>query len=107
MKYDIATKDGIRRFKERFDYLCELASKKDNYIVNLTPVHKKRTNQQNRYLHLAFGLFGIETGLTTEEAKITVKRELNYTYVKDGHTFLRKTSEMDTKELTDFIDCFH
>jgi hypothetical protein len=41
-----------------------------------------------------------------DEAKIVVKRQLGYVYEKNGTTFLKHTSEMDTKELTGFIDRF-
>ena len=74
--------------------------------VEIKKIHKKRTNKQNRYLHALFVLYGGEWGLSLDEAKTVVKRELKYTYQKHGQWFLRKTSEMNTKELTEFIEKF-
>lgn len=106
MIFNIADKEGIRRSKERLDLLIERAKNKNTYEIDLKAIHKKRTNDQNSYLHLAITLYGIETGYTCEEAKILIKRELGYTYTKNNIVFLCQTSKMNTKELTDFIDRF-
>ena len=79
---------------------------KDQSGIELKKIHKKRTNQQNRYVHALFSLFGMEYGYSTEEAKTLIKRELGYTYEKNDHIFLEHTSDMDTKKLTEFIDRF-
>ena len=55
---------------------------------------------------MIFTLFGLEQGYSVDEAKVIVKRELKYTYINNGVTFLKKTSEMNTKQLTEFIDKF-
>ena len=78
----------------------------DKSPVELKKIHKRRTNKQNRYVHALFAIFGGEFGWCIEEVKIVVKRHLGYTYVKNGQTFLERTSEMDTKQLTKFIDEF-
>ena len=104
MIYDIANKDGIRRLQERTELLIKRASEKKSYRVEIKAIHKQRTNLQNRYLHLIITLYGIETGHTLDEAKVLIKRELGYTYVKNDQQYFRQTSKMDTKELTDFID---
>ena len=85
-------------------YMAKLV--KDQSAIELKKIHKRRTNSQNRYLHALFALFGGEFGYTVDEAKILVKRQLGYTYVKNEHTFLEHTSEMDVKQLTEFIDRF-
>ncbi len=74
--------------------------------IELKKIHKNRTNKQNRYVHALFTLYGGEWGLTMEETKTVVKRELGYIYEKNGQKFLMHTSQMDTKELTEFIDRF-
>ena len=79
---------------------------KDQSAIEIKKIQKKRTNQQNRYVHALFSLFGLEWGYTTEEAKTVVKRELGCTYEKNGLYFLSRTSEMNMKELTEFIDRF-
>ncbi len=79
---------------------------KDQSPIELKKIHKRRTNKQNRYVHALFALFGGEFGYETEEAKVVVKFELGYTYEKNGAIFGEKTSKMDTKRLTEFIDRF-
>ncbi len=66
----------------------------------------KRTGKQNRYVHALFALFGGEFGYSTEEAKIIAKRRLGYVYEKNGEKFLMHTSNMTTKELSEFIEQF-
>ncbi len=73
--------------------------------VELTRVCKKRTPKQNRYMHSIITLFGIELGYTIEEAKTILKRECAFMrYKKNGQWFLRSTADLDTKEMTDFIE---
>ena len=79
---------------------------KDGSPIELTKIHQNRTNKQNRYLHALFAIFGNTFGYDIEESKILIKRQLGYTYQKNGKAFLKRTSEMDTKELTEFIDKF-
>ena len=85
-------------------YLDKLVS--DQSGIELKKIHKLRTNKQNRYVHALFTLFGGEFGYNPDEAKVVVKRRLGYVYDKNGEEFLVKTSAMDTKELTTFIDRF-
>jgi len=79
---------------------------KEQSAIELKKIHNRRTNQQNRYLHALFALYAGEWGLTTDECKTVVKRELGYVYEKHGQKFLEHTSGMDTKKLTGFIDRF-
>jgi len=64
---------------------------------------KKRTNDQNAYLHVIFGKIGLELGYTIEEVKDVFKQKF-LTYEKNGYKFTYKTSSLDTKEMTVFID---
>ncbi len=75
-------------------------------IVELKKKLKKRTIKQNSYLHKLFSLFGVKFGYSIDEAKVLIKRTLKYTYKKNNQVFLKKTSKMDTKELTIFIEKF-
>jgi len=93
--------DHLKRAEVYFDKLVEQGAK-----IELKKIPQKRTLSQNAYLHVLFTLWGGEYGYTVEEAKIVVKRALNYTYEKSGQTFLVHTSEMNTSELTEFIDRF-
>ena len=101
MLYDLQKNTDIEKAKVKFDYLL-----KKGVLIELTEKRKKRTIQQNKYLHVLFALFGINFGYTIEESKTLIKRELKYYYKKNEHIFLSKTSEMNTKELTLFIDKF-
>lgn len=76
------------------------------FAIELKKIYPHRSNKQNRYLHALFALFGNHLGYNIEEIKTIVKRELGYIYEKNGTKFLRHTSEMDTKTLSEFIDRF-
>jgi len=76
----------------------------DKAKINIKRVNKKRTYSQNRYVHALFQLFAAQFGWTLEESKSFIKFELGYTYNKNNHIFLAKTSQMDTKDLSTFVD---
>lgn len=102
MKYDLSIQHDLNKFKARVAKL--IADKKK---VDLTVIKQGRTIQQNKYLHVIFTLYGIEVGLTIEESKTFVKRSCPFgTYEKNGIKFLKRTRDMDTKEMTDFIEWF-
>ena len=79
---------------------------KDHHTIEITRKLKKRTQSQNRYIHVLFGLWGCEFGYTLKEAKRVVKEELGYTYEKEGRTFEQSTAEMNTLELSQFTEKF-
>jgi hypothetical protein len=76
----------------------------DGNKIDIRKIPEKRTIKQNSYVHKLFTLAGTHFGYTTDEMKVLVKRILGYTYLKDGNEYFTKTSNMDTKELTEFID---
>ena len=82
-------------------YLDKLIT--DQSSAELTKINKRRTSSQNRYVHALFQLWGNHFGYTLDESKAVSKMALGYTYEKDGHTFLSKTSEMDTRQLSEFV----
>lgn len=79
---------------------------KDGSKIELRKIAPKRSIDQNSYVHVLFTLWGFHFGYTTTEAKQVVKDHLGYTYVKNGIKFYAKTSEMDTKVISVFIDKF-
>ena len=102
MKYD--TKN-IKEATEAFEYLTKLSGQEA--LVEVKKINPKRSLNQNSYLHLTFGIFGLETGYSLEEAKTIYKRYANpsiYVYEKNGAKFLRSSADLDTQEMTITID---
>jgi hypothetical protein len=83
-------------------------------VFELTEKKEKRTIRQNRYMHLIFSWFALETGYTEEEVKQEIfKKIVNANLFYEGeHGQLvkierwRSTSDLDTGELTVAIDRF-
>ena len=73
--------------------------------VDIIIKNEKRSINQNSYLHLLFGLFGLEFGLTLDESKQLIKYKF-LSYKKKGKDFVKQTSKLDTKEMTIFIEKF-
>lgn len=86
-------------------YLAELIEKQS--LVEVKKISPKRSLSQNAYLHLTFGIFGLETGYEAAESKVIYKREANpqiYVYEKNGQKFMRSSADLTIKEMTDSID---
>lgn len=99
MLYDLRTK---YEQEKAVTYLNKLIEGKK--AIELKQRMKKRTIHQNSYIHVLFGLFGAETGLTMEEAKIALKREYKVlTYEKNMQKFLRSTADLSKEEMMLFI----
>ncbi len=99
MKFDLNNPVDLARFETRV-----LSLKLNKKKVELKEIRQNRTIKQNSYLHVVLSLYGIYSGYTLEEAKTLFKRLAGLVYEKDGNKFLKSTSDMDTKELTDFIE---
>jgi len=102
MKYDLSKPYQQKKAQEYLDRLIDTESK-----ASLTKIHPRRTTDQNSYMHVLFKLWGDEYGYFMDESKVEIKYALGY-YVqkKGGAIHYHKTSTMDTKELTIFIDLF-
>jgi hypothetical protein len=109
MIYNPEKQIDVSRAIEKIKHL--IANKK---VFELTEKRKKRTINQNAYLHLLFGWFALETGYTTEE----VKQEL-FKKIVNPNTFYegefgniitierwRSTANLNTQEMTLCIDRF-
>ena len=101
MILDLSISPDKKKAEMYFSKLLE-----DGAKIELKKIPKRRTLNQNSYLHAILTLYATEWGWTLEEAKTYVKRTLGYTYVKNNELFLTSTSTMNTKELTEFIDKF-
>ena len=99
-KYDLSKLDDLRDFKTKCEYLVGNQKK-----VDLKAIRKARSMSQNSYLHVCISLFAIEFGYTLEESKTFLKRECSFMiYEKNNSVFLKQTSKMNSKELTEFIE---
>ena len=73
--------------------------------IELTEIKPKRSLNQNAYLHVVISLCAIEWGNTLDEQKTDLKRECQFMrYEKNGKSYLKRTRDMDSKQLTEFID---
>lgn len=99
MIYDLRTKHEQGKARAYLEKM--IAGKK---AINLKEKPKRRTLPQNAYLHVIFGLFGAEVGLTLEEAKTTLKRQCGFMYYeKNGTKFLKGTKDCTKDEMQVFI----
>lgn len=100
MKLDLKKQFDLNKAITRFKLLCDKKAK-----IELTEVRSKRTVRQNSYLHVCISLFAIEVGNNLDEMKTDLKRECEFMrYEKNGNSYLKRTRDMDTKELTEFIE---
>lgn len=102
MKYALSNKEEAEK---AFTYLTELTGKES--MVEIIKVSPKRSLNQNSYLHVTFGIFALETGYTTDEAKTIYKRLANpaiYVYKKNDQTFLRSSADLTVSEMTTSIE---
>lgn len=103
----------LKHDKERFrEYADKLLA--EEAVVELTK-KDKRTNQQNRYLHLILGWFAIATGYSLEEVKLDIfKRQCNTDLFKEKATGrnelsrirMKSTRALSTAEMTTAIERF-
>lgn len=95
--------------RENFKLRCNALFKKGG-IVDLTE-KKRRTNKQNRYLHLILSYFGINFGYSTDEVKIGIfklmcNRDLFFLDDTLGFPRLKSTKDLSVHEMTDAIERF-
>ncbi len=100
MKYDTAIDFELKKAQIDFKALCDAKKK-----ITLSSTKKKRSVTQNAYLHVCVGLYGIYFGSTLDEAKTDLKRACQFmVYEKNNKKYLKRTREMDSKQLTEFIE---
>lgn len=105
MKYNLSLPFEVQQARDRLAYLIE----KKN-IVEIKKVNPNRSLNQNNYLHLLLGAFGVHFGYTLEEAKVIYKRDVNpdiYVYEKNNQKFMKSSADLDTEEMAKSIDRFH
>ena len=100
MLYNLESNIDVQRFDFRINQLKEKGAK-----VELTEKRGRRSLSQNSYLHVCISLFAIAIGNTLEEEKTDLKRECSFMrYEKNGKKYLRSSSDLNTKEMTDWIE---
>jgi len=101
LKFDLSTEFGKTKAAE---YLARLSERgKPCEVKEIRPV---RSGRSNRYYWTIVSLFALETGYTKDEAHTTIKRQLGMVYEKNGQRFLKSTSKLDSKEMSDYITRF-
>ena len=88
---------------------------KSNSIVELTEKKPRRSDQQNKYLHVILGYFAVETGNTLEWVKQQYFKKLvnGGIFIKEQEDkylgkikILRSSADLDSAEMTTAIDRF-
>lgn len=103
MKYSTVNQSEAQRARDYLDLLIERKK-----LVEIKAVSKRRTLNQNSYLHVLIGAFSQHFGYTAAEGKIIYK-ELNkdiYAYTKNGRTFYRSSADISTEDMARSIDRF-
>jgi len=99
MRLDLSKNIDRTRAAAYMNKLIEKGAK-----IELKQFKPKRSLSQNSYLHLALSIIANESGYSLAETKTLMKRQYGLMYEKNGQKFLKSTSQLDTKEMTDFID---
>lgn len=103
MKYNLTkTQEAI----EAQAYLKTLLDKK--CLVEIKRISPRRSLNQNNYLHLLLGAYGLEVGLSVSEAKSDYKRANAdlYLYKKNGHVYWRSSADLTKEQMAKSIDHF-
>ena len=100
MIYDLSLPGELVKVIERINTLNSKDKK-----VEVKEVRERRSLKQNAFLHVCVSIFAIEFGYSLDEAKQHLKLNCHFMHYEKGKdTFIKKTSVLDSKELTDFID---
>lgn len=111
MLYDLRNPLQKEQIKARFSVLLD----KSDSIVELTEKKPKRSDQQNKYLHLILGYFAVETGDTLEWVKQQYFKKLvnGEIFIREREDkymgkikVLRSSAELDSAEMTTAIERF-
>jgi hypothetical protein len=100
MKYDLSINKDLKNAEFYFSKLVNSKAK-----VEIKKIIPNRSISINSYLHVCISLFAIEFGYTLEEAKTLLKRKCSFMiYEKKGMKFLKKTSKLNNKECSEFVE---
>ena len=100
MKFDLKRVDDRIKAANYFKKLLDQDAR-----IEMKAFRDSKTNRQNKYLHACFKVLSEYSGYTLEEVKQIMKMRCDFMRVEKGdHLFLRSISELDTLEMTRFID---
>lgn len=111
MLYDLKNPLQREQYKARSTMLLE----KSNSIVELTEKKPRRSDQQNKYLHVILGYFAVETGNTLEWVKQQYFKKLvnGAIFISEQDDrylgkikVLRSSADLDSAEMTTAIESF-
>lgn len=111
MIFNTKNKIDAEKAKNRLNWAIE-----NNKRIEIIVKRFKRTNNQNRYLHLLLNYFALETGETLEYVKQNIFKRMVcksifiYDYknpkTKEISNRCKSSADLNTKEMTDAIDTF-
>ena len=100
MLLDLAIQEDLKKAELYFKTM--VISK---FKIELKRILPNRSISLNSYLHVCISLFSIEFGYTLEESKTLLKRKCSFMiYEKNGLKFLKKTSTLNNKECSEFVE---
>lgn len=90
--------------RDKFKRKCETVLDKRSKI-ELNEKREKRSLVHNAYCHVCIELFCISVGYSRREGKTHLKRKCGFMqYEKNGETFLKSSADLDSKEMSDWIE---
>lgn len=107
MKFNTAEKTEKA---EAFRYFMRLANKR--CVIEVKKINPNRTLNQNSYLHLIIGYFGVHFGYTLDEAKQVYKKINKSLYFYDKEnlgtitTFVKSSADLSKEDMAISIDRF-
>jgi len=100
MKLDFRDPFDVKRGNKYYEKLL-----RGNKKVELTEKKPAKSIKLNAYLHVVITLSAIYHGYTIEERKVGLKRSCHFMrYERKGGLFLKQTSKMLDKEVSEFIE---
>ena len=100
MLLDLKIEFDREKFKRRCETVLDKRSK-----IEINEKRDKRSLVHNAYCHVCISLFCISIGYTLDEGKTHLKRKCGFmAYEKNGELFLKKSSGLDSKEMSDWIE---
>jgi hypothetical protein len=101
VKLDLSIDYDLERFKAYSEKLIKKQAK-----TELKEIKAKRSISQNSYFHLCVSFFCNHAGYSLTEGKTILKRAFGkfMVYELNGNKFLTSSANIDTLQLTEFID---